>query len=73
LSRDGIAIDSVSPNATLRGHNGTIRIIKFKHENGSPGNVLASAGAGDFKPRLWDVDRGGFKIMGHVTHDYHFA
>jgi hypothetical protein len=43
--------------STLKGHTGTIRVVKFAPEsNRGQGTVLAaSAGAGDFRPRLWDI------------------
>jgi hypothetical protein len=46
----------------MKDHNGTIRVVKFcsgshKSSSGVP-SMLASAGAGDFKPRLWDISTG---------------
>ena len=37
------------------GHTGTVRAVKFAPTSGSSGMVLASAGAGDFRPRIWDA------------------
>lgn len=43
--------------AVLKGHTGTVRAVKFSPFPSS-GDVLASCGAGDFRPRLWDVESG---------------
>ena len=45
----------------MKEHTGTIRVVKFlsEHSSGSAGSaLLASAGAGDCKPRLWDAHAG---------------
>lgn len=48
----------------LKGHTGTVRAVKFRHfpsldhvsDYAPPTDILlASCGAGDFRPRLWDV------------------
>lgn len=44
--------------ASLKGHNGTIRIVKYRPSDLSTEIYLASAGAGDFKPRIWDIRAG---------------
>ena len=48
-----------------RGHNGTIRVLKFRSTslNGfcdydTSNEILVSGGAGDFRPRIWDVKTG---------------
>ena len=60
------AVRIIKPNTrqlgtNMKGHTGTIRVVKFAPENNetSASSVLAaSAGAGDFKPRLWDIQTG---------------
>lgn len=43
----------------MKGHNGTIRVVRFQpHEMISTSALLASAGAGDCVPRIWDVNGG---------------
>ena len=42
-------------SSVLRGHNGTIRCLRFSPEEGG---LLGSAGAGDYQPRLWDYSTG---------------
>lgn len=52
----------------MRGHNGTVRILKFApaipqnkvvgSQEGLSSPPIASAGGGDFKPRLWDATTG---------------
>lgn len=56
------AVRIIKPNsrqlgAAMKGHTGTIRVIKFAPESygGSSAVIAASGGAGDFRPRLWDV------------------
>lgn len=56
------AVRIIKPNsrqlgAAMKGHTGTIRVVKFAPESygGSSSVVAASGGAGDFRPRLWDV------------------
>ena len=39
---------------TLKGHNGTIRTVKFSPHPA----LLASGGAGDCRMRVWDVNQG---------------
>lgn len=39
----------------MRGHTGTVRAVKFAPSTGTHGLLLASAGAGDCRPRVWDV------------------
>jgi hypothetical protein len=41
----------------MKGHTGTIRSVAFQPRHAST-TLLASAGAGDNKPRLWDVSSG---------------
>jgi WD40 repeat protein len=42
--------------AALKGHSGTVRVLKFRPSGASSAApLLASAGAGDCRPRLWDV------------------
>jgi WD40 repeat protein len=40
----------------LKGHNGTIRIVKFNSDSSSI-PLLASGGAGDNSPRIWDINK----------------
>lgn len=47
----------------LKGHNGTVRSVKFSHFSGNMSGWLLSGGAGDFRPRLWDVERGIFLFV----------
>lgn len=44
----------------MKGHTGTIRTLSFQHQQytASAPILLASAGAGDNRPRLWDVATG---------------
>jgi WD40 repeat protein len=43
----------------MKGHNGTVRSCKFQGSDaGNEGNLLATGGAGDNSPRLWDVEMG---------------
>ena len=42
-------------SAPLRGHTGTVRAVKFAPTEGAHGMLLASVGAGDCRPRIWDV------------------
>lgn len=56
------AVRIIKPNsrqlgAAMKGHTGTIRVVKFAPESygGSSAVIAASGGAGDFRPRLWDV------------------
>lgn len=50
----------------IKGHNGTIRVVKCCDMDAS--NVLcASAGAGDFKPRLWNIQTGAqFELNNYI-------
>jgi WD40 repeat protein len=43
--------------SAMKGHTGTIRVVKFspKSNRGQGAVLAASAGAGDFRPRLWDI------------------
>lgn len=44
---------------SMKEHTGTIRVVKFLSEgSGAAAALLASAGAGDCKPRLWDAQTG---------------
>ena len=43
--------------ASLKGHNGTIRSVSFNQAAHAP-NLLASGGAGDCRPRVWDISTG---------------
>jgi hypothetical protein len=55
----------------LKGHNGTVRVVKFCPSSSYQGNLngtdtdtssepllVASGGAGDFRPRVWDMNTG---------------
>jgi len=42
----------------MRGHTGTVRAVRFSPTGSGPSPFLASAGAGDFCPRVWDVGTG---------------
>lgn len=42
----------------MKEHTGTIRVVKFLGEGSGAAALLASAGAGDCKPRLWDAQAG---------------
>lgn len=42
----------------MKEHTGTIRVVKFLSEGSGGAALLASAGAGDCKPRLWDAQAG---------------
>ena len=42
----------------MKEHNGTVRVVKFNLTNSTSGIFVASAGAGDCKPRLWDAETG---------------
>ena len=54
---------------SLKGHTGTIRSVAFQDKNGRDNAaVLASAGAGDNRPRLWDVTTGDI-LMDCVKRD----
>lgn len=41
-------------SSPLKGHTGTVRVVKFSSE----ARQLVSAGAGDYRPRLWDSLQG---------------
>lgn len=53
----------------LKGHNGTVREVAFNtsqtlHRNTNDNNILlASAGAGDFRTRIWDINTGTIKFI----------
>ena len=55
-------MDSPLLSPPLKGHTGTVRVVSFSPTSRSGGGsslqLLASAGAGDCKPRLWDVNTG---------------
>lgn len=38
--------------ATLKGHSKTVRCVRFNAAQ----DIVASAGAGDFRPRIWDIE-----------------
>ena len=53
--------------ATLNGHTGTVRVVKFRpfdrggggdHHSTAVPYIMASAGAGDCAVRVWDVQAG---------------
>ena len=52
--------DGSLPPLVLKGHNATVRSLKFQPRtpNSSATALLASGGAGDGAVRLWDIDRG---------------
>jgi WD40 repeat protein len=51
--------------STLKGHNGTVRSVKFSPHPA----ILASGGAGDCKMRVWDVNQGRIASVSiSVTH-----
>ncbi len=59
--------DSPLLSPPLKGHTGTVRVVSFspslaassgRSEGGASLQLLASGGAGDCKPRLWDVNTG---------------
>lgn len=52
--------------ATLKGHSGTVRVLKYNPFSESQ-VYLSSAGAGDFKPRLWDVNTGKSGMFSYAT------
>ena len=43
-------------SGNYKGHNGTIRVVKFNDWVGIGAAEIASAGAGDCKPRIWDIN-----------------
>ena len=48
-----------SAGSSLKGHNGTVRALRFRNPSQPSGEVLlASCGAGDFRPRIWDAAAG---------------
>ena len=50
-------------SGNYKGHNGTIRVVKFNNWGGSGAAEIASAGAGDCKPRIWDINDGLTTIL----------
>lgn len=46
--------------SALKGHTGTVRAVRFRSGPGISATdpLVLSAGAGDFRPRLWDVEKG---------------
>lgn len=45
----------------MKGHTGTIRIVKFAPPSSASSSttlLLGSAGAGDFRTRIWDIEAG---------------
>jgi WD40 repeat protein len=53
------SVDKDIFSSPLKGHTGTIRVVKFQPVSLVPSSfLLASAGAGDFRPRIWDVQTG---------------
>jgi WD40 repeat protein len=56
--------DSPLLSPPMKGHTGTVRVLSFGRATGGTGkgdtglHLVASGGAGDFKPRLWDVNTG---------------
>lgn len=53
---------------SLKGHNGTIRVVKFQQQSahtikGDNNVLLASAGAGDCSPRVWDINTGIHSLL----------
>lgn len=67
LSSDG---SSSVVKASLKGHNGTVRVVKFSRAKDS--TQLASGGAGDCIVRLWDVETGICPRFHHVAHCFLF-
>ncbi len=78
----------VAVGAALKGHTGTIRVMQFQPSSSSSASasastagssasascLLASAGAGDFKPRLWDVSAGeSVKCLLNASSGFSFA
>eukprot|EP01038_Epipyxis_sp_PR26KG_P006228 gene6228-8583_t len=47
--------DRCEISGPLKGHKGIIRIVKFRNGSTHHQSVFASGGAGDCKPRIWDV------------------
>ena len=45
-------------SAPLKGHNGTIRVVRFNPASSIYTTAVASVGAGDCAPRIWDVSTG---------------
>lgn len=53
----------------LRGHTGTIRVVRFPHCNFNDTTNLAAAGAGDCRPYVWDLNHGtASKMEAHKDH-----
>jgi hypothetical protein len=44
--------------SSLKGHNGTVRVLKFRPSESTSNCILASAGAGDCRPIVWDANAG---------------
>lgn len=56
-------------SAPLKGHTGTIRSVVFQEKFGRDSStLLASAGAGDNRPRLWDVSTGAYRYSLSCVH-----
>jgi WD40 repeat protein len=54
-----LSVGTGTMSAPLKGHTGTIRSVAFQEKFGRDNStLLASAGAGDNRPRLWDVSTG---------------
>ena len=48
-----------TPQSTLKGHTGTVRVVKFSPHPA----ILASGGSGDCKIRVWDVNQSKFRLI----------
>ena len=57
--------DTGEVSAPIKGHNGTIRSMKFCKVNDTrTSQILASVGSGDCRPRVWDLGSyGGCKVL----------
>ena len=53
----GVSLRGGTVSNPLKGHNGTVRVVKCCPFDES-GAICASAGAGDFRTRIWDLQTG---------------
>ena len=53
------SVDTGGVSGPFKGHTGTIRSVSFQSKGSSDSStILASVGAGDNVPRIWDVHSG---------------
>lgn len=53
------SVDTGNVSGPFKGHTGTIRSVSFQSKSSADSStILASVGAGDNVPRIWDVHSG---------------